>query len=125
LPGFWARFFVIAIGLWIASALVSGIEIAGALPLFLAALALGCVNAIVRPIVVLLTIPLTVATLGLFLFVVNAGMLGLTALLVPGFSVAGFGSALFGSVIVSITGILASWYIGPRGTIEVLVVNGK
>ena len=125
MPGFWARLLVIAVGLLIASALVSGIGFSGALPLFFAALVLGGVNAIVRPIVVILTIPLTVATLGFFLFVVNAGMLGLAALLVPGFSVAGFGSALLGSVIVSITGMLASWYIGPRGTIEVLVVSEK
>jgi len=116
---------VIGVGLLLASALVSGIGFSGVLPLFFAALVLGAVNAIVRPIVVVLTIPLTIATLGLFLFVVNAGMLGLTALVVPGFSVAGFGSALLGSVIVSITGLLASWYIGPRGTIEVLVVRGE
>jgi len=116
---------VIAVGLLIASKLVSGIAFSGWFSLLLAALVLGAVNAIVRPIVLILTIPLTIATLGLFLFVVNAGMLGLAALVVPGFSVAGFGSALFGSVIVSLTSMLASWYIGPRGTIEVLVVHGE
>ena len=116
---------MIAVGLLLASKLVSGIEFSGVLSIFLAALALGAVNAIVRPIVLILTIPLTVATLGLFLFVVNAGMLGLAALVVPGFSVADFASALFGSVIVSLTSMLASLYIGPRGTIEVLVVRGE
>ena len=77
----------------------------------------------VRPIVILLTIPFTLITRGFFLFVVNAAMLGLSAFPVPGFSVAGFSSALFGSIIVSITGMLACWYIGPKGTVEVLIIE--
>lgn len=125
MPGFWARLLVTAVGLMIASGLVSGIAFSGLGSLFFAALVLGCVNAVVRPVVVLLTIPFTLVTLGFFLFVVNAAMLGLTAFLVPGFSVAGFGSALFGSIIVSITGMFASWYIGPRGTVDVLIVGGR
>jgi putative membrane protein len=123
MPGFWARLLITAVGLWIASGLVSGIEFSGLLALFFAALVLGTVNAVIRPIVLLLTIPFTLITLGLFLFVVNAAMLGFTAFLVPGFFVASFGSALLGSIIVSITGMLASWYIGPRGTVEVLIVD--
>ena len=125
MPGFWARFLVIAVGLWIASGLIPGIEFRGLHALFFAALVLGCVNAVVRPVVVLMTIPFTIVTLGLFLFVVNAAMLGLTAFLVPGFFVAGFWSALLGSVIVSITGMFASWYIGPKGTVDVLVIEGN
>jgi putative membrane protein len=123
MPGFWARFLVIAVGLLIASGVLPGIELVGFPALFFAALVLGCVNAVIRPVVVLMTIPFTIVTLGLFLFVVNAAMLGLTAFLVPGFFVAGFWSALFGSVIVSITGMLASWYIGPKGTVDVLVIE--
>ena len=123
MPGFWARLLVISVGLLIASGLVPGIEFRGLPALFFAALVLGCVNAVIRPVVVLMTIPFTIVTLGLFLFVVNAAMLGLTAFLVPGFFVASFWSALFGSVIVSITGMFASWYIGPRGTVDVLVIE--
>jgi len=125
MPGFWARFLVTAVGLLIASGLISGIEFVGLPALFFAALVLGVVNAVIRPVIIILTIPFTVITLGLFLFVVNAAMIGLTAFLVPGFFVAGFWSALLGSVIVSITGMLASWYIGPKGTVEVLVVEGR
>jgi putative membrane protein len=121
LLGFWARLLVTSVGLLIASELVSGIEFAGLPPLFFAALVLGGVNAVVRPAVVFLTIPFTLITLGFFLFAVNAAMLGLTAFLVPGFSVAGFWPALLGSIVVSITGMLASWYIGPRGRVEVLI----
>ncbi len=119
--GFWARLLVTSVGLLIASKLVAGIEFAGVPSLFFAALVLGAVNAVVRPVFVFLTIPFTLITLGLFLFIVNAAMLGLTALLVPGFSLAGFLPALLGSIIVSFTGMLASWYIGPRGTVEVRI----
>jgi putative membrane protein len=125
MPGFWARLLMTSVGLMIASKLVAGIEFAGLPPLFFAALVLGFVNAIVRPVVVLLTIPFTLVTLGLFLLVVNAAMLGLTAFLVQGFSVAGFGPALFGSIIVSITGMFASWYIGPKGKVDVLIVGRR
>jgi len=124
MPGFWIRLLVTAVGLLIASGLVSGIEFEGLPALFFAAFVLGCVNAVIRPVVILMTIPFTVVTLGLFLFVVNAAMIWLTAFLVPGFFVAGFWSALFGSVIVSITGMFASWYIGPKGTVDVLVIEG-
>ena len=119
--GFWARLLVTSVGLLIASKLVSGIEFTGVPPLFFAALVLGAVNAVVRPVVVFLTVPFTLITLGFFLLVVNAAMLGLTASLVPGFSLAGFWPALLGSIIVSFTGMLASWYIGPRGRVEVLI----
>jgi putative membrane protein len=121
LLGFWARLLVISVGLLIASKLVSGIEFTGVPSLFFAALVLGAVNAVVRPVVVFLTVPFTLITLGFFLLVVNAAMLGLTASLVPGFSLAGFWPALLGSIIVSFTGMLASWYIGPRGRVEVLI----
>ena len=125
MPGFWARLLVTAVGLMIASGLASGVEFNGLVPLFVAAFVLGCVNAVIRPIVIFLTIPFTLVTLGLFLFVVNAAMLGLTAFLVPGFFLAGFGSALFASIVVSITSMFASWYIGPKGTVDVLVVGGR
>ena len=123
MPGFWARLLVTSVGLLIASGLVSGIDFTGFVPLFFAALVLGCVNAIVRPIVIFLTIPFTLVTLGFFLFVVNAAMLCLTAFIVPGFFVAGFWSALFGSISVSVTGMFASWYIGPKGTVDVLIIE--
>jgi putative membrane protein len=112
-----------ALGLWLASALVAGISIEGKGTLLLAALLLGVVNAVVRPVVVLLTLPITVLTLGLFLWVVNAGMLGIVAAMLPDFRIAGLGSALLGAAIVGITSWFASWYIGPRGRYEVLIVR--
>jgi putative membrane protein len=102
---------------------LDGIHLAGPLSLFLAALVLGVVNAIVRPVMLVLTLPITVVTLGLFLLVLNGAMLGLAALIVPGFIIDGFWTALFGAIIVSLTGMLASWFIGPKGRVEILVVR--
>jgi putative membrane protein len=121
--GLLVRTLITAAGLWVASRLVGGIQIEGTGTLLLSALLLGIVNAVVRPIAILLTLPITVLTLGLFLLVVNAAMLALVAKLVPAFQVAGFGSALLGSLIVSATAWLASWYVGPRGQFEVMVVS--
>jgi putative membrane protein len=101
--GFWARTFITAFALWAATQLVPGIEVRGVLALLLAALVFGLVNAVIRPALLLVSLPLTVITLGLFLLVVNAAMLGLTAWVLPGFRVAGFWPALWGAVVVSIT----------------------
>ena len=90
-----------------------------------AALLLGIVNAVVRPVAVLLTLPFTILTLGLFLLAVNAAMLGLVAALLDGFALAGFGPALLASIVVSLTSWIASWYIGPSGRFEILVVESR
>ena len=123
MTGFWVRFFITACGLLIATWLLDDIHLGGAMSLFLAALALCAVNAIVRPIMLLLTLPITVVTLGLFLLVLNGAMLGLAALLVPGFIIEGFWTALFGAIVISMTGMVANWFIGPKGRIEVIVVR--
>ena len=90
-----------ALGLWIASALVPGMQIDGALTLAFAALFLGIANAVVKPVAIFLTFPITVVTLGLFLLVINAAMLALVASLLPKFAIDGFWSALLGAMIVS------------------------
>ena len=112
-------------GLFLASELLPGVSIIGIGTFMLAALLLGVVNAIVRPLAFVLTLPITIVTLGLFLFVLNAAMFGLVALLLENFTVAGFWSALFGAIIVSITSTIASWYIGPDGRYEIFVVRKK
>ena len=121
--GFVIRLLITAGGLWLADVLVAGISIAGPFTLVIAALLLGIVNAFVRPLIVFLTLPLTVVTLGLFLLIVNGMMLGLVAALLNGFHVSGIGAATLGALIVSVTGWIASWYIGPTGRVEILVVR--
>ena len=121
--GFFVRMLISALGLWLASRIVPGVEITATGTLLFAALLLGVVNAVVRPVVILLTLPITVLTLGLFLWVVNAAMLGVVAWLLSGFQISGLGSALLASAIVSITSWLASRYIGPQGRHEVLIIR--
>jgi putative membrane protein len=97
-----------ALGLWVASQVVPGIHVRDTTALILAALLLGVVNALVRPIVVILTLPLTIVTLGLFLLIVNAAMIGLVSMIVPGFAVHGLIPGILAAVI---TGV-ASWIGG-------------
>lgn len=106
-----------------ASALIPGVQITGTSSFILASVLLGLVNGFVRPIAFLLTLPLTIVTLGLFLLVLNAAMFGLVAAMLDNFSVAGLGSAILGAVIVGITSTIASWYIGPDGRYEVFVIR--
>jgi putative membrane protein len=119
--GFLVRAAIAAIGLWIATRVVTGISFDDGVILLMAAALLGIANAIIRPIAILLTLPMTVITLGLFILVINAGMLALVALLLPGFHLAGFGAAFWSALIVSITSWIGSWFIGPRGRIEIIV----
>ncbi len=102
------RVLIAALGLWLATEWVTGITVSTPTTLVLAALLLGIVNAIVRPIVVLLTLPVTLITLGLFLLVVNAAMLGLVAAFLPGFSIAGFWPAVWAALLISLVSWLGS-----------------
>ena len=123
MPGFLVRWAIVALSLWIADALVPGMQIRGAGTLLVAALLLGFVNAVVRPVLVVLTLPVTVVTLGLFLLVVNAAMLALVAAMLGGFTLSGFWAALFGSLVVSLVGWVVSWNVGPKGRYEALVIT--
>ena len=125
MAGFFVRTLITAVGLWLANAIVPGIDIETPGTLILAALLMGLVNALVRPIAFVLTLPVTVVTLGLFLLVINAAMFGLVAAMLDGFHVSGFFSALFGWLIVSMTAIVASWFIGPNGRYEVLIIENR
>jgi putative membrane protein len=125
MKGFLLRLLINALSLWLAASLVPGVTITGTWTLIFAAFWLGIVNAIVRPLLVLFTLPLTLLTLGLFLLVVNAAMFGLVAALLDNFHVAGFWSALLGAVIVSITAWIGSSFIGANGRYEVLVITRR
>ena len=88
--------------------MLPGVHVSSLVALMIAALVLGFINAIIKPILVLLTLPITIVTLGLFYLVVNGAAFGLAAALVPGFSVASFGWAILGALVVG----LVSWFIG-------------
>jgi putative membrane protein len=119
--GFLLRAAIVALGLWLATLWVRGVYIDSPGTLLLAGILLGVVNSIIRPIAILLTLPMTIVTLGFFLLVINAGMVALVAWMLPGMHLAGFGSAFWTSVIVSLTSMVGSWFIGPKGRFEVIV----
>jgi len=105
------KILVTAFALLLVASYVPGIAVVSLTTAVIAALVLGILNAIVRPIIVILTLPVTILTLGLFLLVINAAFFGLAASLVPGFAVAGFLPALVGSVILSIVGMVTQQFL--------------
>lgn len=123
--GFLVRLVINVLGILVAQALLPGITVEGAGAALLAAFVLGVLNAVLRPVLVLLTLPLTLLSFGLFLLVLNALLLEVVSGLVPGFEVYGFGTAIVGSVVISAVGWLTSWLIGRQGRVEVLVVRGR
>ena len=102
------RWLVSAVSLWLTSKVIPGFSFDGVFPLLFAAVTIGLLNAIVRPIVFILTLPLTIVTLGLFLLIVNAMMIGLVDLLLGGFDVRG----LFAGIMAAIVTGVASWIGG-------------
>ena len=116
--GFLTRLVITALGLWVAKTIISGIVILGWGNLIVAALLLGIVNAFVRPILFILTLPFTVLTLGLFLLVLNGISLALVAWVMPGVSVSGLWAATLGALLVSVTSWFANGFIGSTGRIE-------
>ncbi|MCA9771296.1 MAG: phage holin family protein [Myxococcales bacterium] len=123
MAGLFTRFLFTALALVVTDALMSGIYIDGLGTLFLAALALGFVNAVVRPLVLLVTLPLTLVTLGLFVFIVNGLMVELAAWLIPGFHVAGFWTALGASILLSLVSTTLNWFVGGHSRIEIQVIR--
>lgn len=111
---FIVQFLVTALGLWLASRIVPGVAFTDTPTLLLAAVLLGAVNAIVRPILTVLTFPITVLTLGLFLLVVNAAMIGLVAVLLDGFAVQGLVPGIGAAIVTGVVSWIAGAFIGDR-----------
>jgi putative membrane protein len=118
--GFLARVLVNALAIYLAAAIVPGVEITGVLAALVAGLVFGLVNAFVRPVLLVLTLPLTLLTLGLFLFVLNAFCFWLTSAVVKGFDVHGFWAALFGALLVSVVSWILTAFLSDRGQVVVI-----
>jgi putative membrane protein len=118
--GFILRALIAAVGLWIATRIVPGISAESWRTLLFAAILLGVANAIIRPILIILTLPFTIITLGLFLLVINGLMLELVAFFLRDFHVHGLWTAILGSIVVSITGWIGSAFIGSQGRYELV-----
>jgi putative membrane protein len=116
--GFLIRWLILTVAIIVASYLLEGIYISGFFSAFFAAAALGILNALFRPILILLTLPINILTLGLFTFIINALMLKLASGVIPGFEVYGFWTAVFGSLIISVVSWLLNSFISDRGRVE-------
>ena len=109
-----AHWLVNALALLLIAYLYPGVQVESLPAALAAALVLGLVNVLIRPLIVILTLPVTLLTLGLFLFVINALLFWLVAELVQGFAVTGFAAALIGSILYSLITLVTSWLLFPR-----------
>ena len=118
--GFLIRLLANALAILAAAYIVPGIEVSGGLSLLAASLVLGLINAFVRPILLFLTLPFTLVTLGLFIFLLNAFCLWLTSLMVKGFEVHGFWASVFGALIISVVSWAVTTLLSDRGQVVVI-----
>ena len=118
--GFLLRVAANALAIMLAASLLPGISVDGIVPALAAALLLGLVNAFVRPVLLILTLPITLVTLGLFLFVLNGLCFWLVASVVKGFYVAGFGSAMLGALVVSVVSWIVTALVSDSGRVVVI-----
>jgi putative membrane protein len=116
--GLLLRWLILTVAIIVASYLLEGIHVSGFFPAFFAAALLGILNALFRPVLILLTLPINILSLGLFTFVINALMLVMVSGVVSGFEVHGFWTAVFGSLIISIISWLLNSFISDRGRVE-------
>jgi putative membrane protein len=112
------RWLVLTAAVLAASWLLDGIRVDGLLSALLAAATLGILNAFLRPLIILLTLPVNILTLGLFTFIINALMLQIVSELIPGFMVHGFWTAVLGALIIGFVSWLLNTFVGGRGKVE-------
>ena len=120
MKGILIRWLILTVAILSAAYLLDGMEVQGFTSAFFAAAVLGILNAVLRPVLIILTLPLNILSLGLFTFVINAFLLKMAAGVIPGFEVHGFWPALFGSLIISLVSWLLSSLINDRGRVEVI-----
>lgn len=112
------RWVVLTAAVLAASWLLEGIRVDGLVSAVLAAAVLGLLNAFLRPLIILLTLPLNIVTLGLFTFLINALMLKIASELIPGFTVFGFWTAVFGALIIGLVSWVLNGFIGGQGKVD-------
>ncbi len=116
--GLLIRWLILTAAIIIAAYLLEGIHISGFFSAFFAAAILGVLNALIRPVLIILTLPINILTFGLFTFIINALMLKMVSGVIPGFEVHGFWTAVFGALIISFVSWLLNSFISDRGSIE-------
>ncbi len=123
--GITIRWLALTLAIIVTSYLLDGIQVGGFWSAFFAAAVLGILNAFFRPIILILTLPINILTMGLFTFVINALLLMMASGIISGFHVAGFWSAVFGALLISVVSWLINGFIGERGTVEYINLKHK
>jgi putative membrane protein len=116
--GIFLRWLILTFSIIATSYLIDGIQVSGFVSAFFAAAILGILNAFFRPILLILTLPVNILSLGFFTFVINAIVLMMVSGVISGFEVNGFWSAVFGSLLISLVSWLLTSFIGGRGTVQ-------
>jgi putative membrane protein len=125
MKGILVRWLVLTAAIIVASYALDGIQVKGFLSAFFAAAILGVLNAFFRPILIILTLPINILTLGLFTFIINALLLKMASGVISGFDVRGFWAAVFGSVIISVVSWALNSFISPKGRVEYIDLKKK
>ena len=125
MKGILVRWLFLTAAIIVASYLLDGIQVKGFFSAFFAAAILGVLNAFFRPILIILTLPINILTLGLFTFIINALLLKMASGVISGFDVRGFWAAVFGSVVISIVSWALNSFISPKGRVEYIDLKKK
>jgi putative membrane protein len=125
MKGILIRWLVLTAAIIVASYLLDGIQVKGFFSAFFAAAILGVLNAFFRPILIILTLPINILTLGLFTFIINALLLKMASGVISGFDVRGFWAAVFGSIIISVVSWALNSFISPKGRVEYIDLKKK
>ena len=125
MKGILVRWLILTAAIIVASYALNGIQVKGFFSAFFAAAILGVLNAFFRPILIILTLPINILTLGLFTFIINALLLKMASGVISGFDVRGFWAAVFGSVVISIVSWALNSFISPKGRVEYIDLKKK
>jgi len=123
--GIFVRWLILTIAIFVTSYLLDGIQVSGFFSAFFAAAILGVLNAFFRPFLLIITLPINILTLGFFTFVINAILLMMASGVISGFEVAGFWSAVFGSLFISLISWFITSFIDERGTVQYIDLKHK
>jgi putative membrane protein len=123
--GFFIRWLILGFSISAAAYLMDGIHVSGVMSAFAAAAMLGILNAVFRPIALIITLPINILSFGLFTFIINAAMLKMASSLIPGFDVTGFWTAVFGALFISLVSFAINLFISDRGAVEYIELRHK
>jgi putative membrane protein len=123
--GFFIRWLILGFSISAAAYLMDGIHVSGVMSAFAAAAMLGILNAVFRPIALIITLPINILSFGLFTFIINAAMLKMASSLIPGFDVTGFWTAVFGALFISLVSFAINLFISDRGSVEYIELRHK